>query len=133
MAPYEADWMVASREEFAGETYWRVWIKCKIQDGTCGEPLESPIWDFKSRFSGQPLAYENGGQIVAAPTGYWVDFTELALRFGWERLPSLNNWRSYFPGIQFNTFVLRQGLTWQQALLDIYPPEQVDLIVEKSQ
>lgn len=133
LAPYEAEWMVVSREEFAGETYWRVWIKCRIQDGTCGEPLEIPIWDFNSRYSGEPLAYENGGEVFAAPSGYWVDFTELALRYGWERLPSLNNWKSYYPGIQFNTYVLRQGLSWQEALLDIYPVDQVELIIEKSQ
>ena len=125
--------MVVSREEFAGDLYWRVWIKCKIQDGTCGEPLNSPVWDFKSRSSGKLLAYENGGEVVSAPSGYWVDFTELASRLGWERLPSLNNWRSYFPGILFNTFILRQGLSWQEALLDLYPQEQVNLIIRNSQ
>ena len=133
MAPYEADWMVVTREEFLGETYWRIWLKCKAQDGTCGEPIKTSIWDFNTRYSGDPLAYENGGEVTAAPDGFWVDFTNLALRFGWERLPSLNNWRSYFPGIQFNTFVLRQGLTWEQALQDIYPADQVQLIIEKSQ
>ncbi len=133
MAPYEAEWMVVTREEFVGETYWRVWLKCKVQDGTCGEPIQSSVWNFDARFSGDPLAYENGGEVAAPPAGYWMDFTDLALRFGWERLPSLNNWRSYFPGIQFNTFVLRQGLTWKQALLEVYSSDQVQLIIEKSQ
>ena len=133
MAPYEAQWMVATREDFAGEVYWRIWIKCKLQDGSCGKPLETPVWDFNSRFSGEPMAYENGGEFVQAPAGYWIDFTELALRFGWERLPSQNNWRSYFPGILFNTFVMREGYSWQQALLDIYPVDQAALIIEKSQ
>lgn len=133
MAPYEAQWMVATREDFAGEVYWRIWIKCKLQDGSCGEPLETPIWDFNSRFSGEPEAYENGGEFVQAPAGYWIDFTELAFRFGWERLPSQNNWRSYFPGILFNTFVMREGFSWQQALLEVYPVDQAALIIEKSQ
>lgn len=133
IAPYEADWMIVTRENIAGETCWRVWIKCKYQDGSCGEPLNTPIWDFSSRYSGETLPYENGGEEIPAPSGYWVDFTELALRFGWERLPSLSTWRSYFPGIMFNTYALKQGLTWQEALLDIYPPEQAELIIEKNQ
>lgn len=133
LAPYEADWMVVTREEFAGELFWRVWLKCKVQDGTCGQPLTATIWDFNSRFSGDIVAYENGGRVLPAPSGYWVDFTELATRCGWERIPSQNNWRSYFPGIQFNVFIFRQNLSWTQALLEIYPPDQVAIILGSDQ
>lgn len=133
LAPYEAGWMVVSREEFAGDLYWRVWIKCKVQDGSCGKPLIDSVWDFKSRSSGDSQAYENGGKLISAPVGYWIDFTELALRYGWERLPAQNNWKSYFQGIQMNVFVNRQGLTWKQALEEIYPQEQVELIIGKNQ
>jgi TolB protein len=129
LAPYEAGWMVISKDEFAGNIYWRVWIKCKVQDGTCGEPLISPIWDLNSCSSGEALAYENGGESKLAPPGYWVDFTDLANSFGWQRFPALNNWRSYFQGTQFNVFALEQNLTWQQALLQVYPQEQVDLLI----
>lgn len=128
LAPYEAGWMVASREEFAGNLYWRIWVRCKNQDGTCGEPMRTPVWDFNSRSSGEAMAYENGGASKLPPAGYWVDFTELASRFGWQRLPALNNWRSYFQGAQFNIFALQQNLTWMQAMLEIYPSEQVDLL-----
>ncbi|MRS02820.1 hypothetical protein EG832_06290 [bacterium] len=128
LAPYEAGWMVVGREEFAGNLYWRVWVRCKNQDGTCGEPLKTPIWDFQSRSSGEALAYENGGEFKLPPAGYWIDFTDLANRFGWQRLPALNNWRSYFQGTQFNVFALQQNLTWRQAMLEIYPPEQVELL-----
>jgi TolB protein len=128
LAPYEAGWMVVSRETFAGNIFWRVWVKCKLQDGSCGEPLQTPIWDFRSRTSGEALAYENGGEFKPPPAGYWFDFTDLASRFGWQRLPALNNWKSYFQGTQFNIFALKQDLTWQQAMLEIYPPEQVDLL-----
>jgi TolB protein len=129
LAPYEAGWMVVSREEFAGEIFWRVWVKCKEQDGTCGEPLITPIWDFSSRSSGEAMSYENGGESKLPPAGYWVDFTDLANRFGWQRMPALNNWRSYIQGTQFNVFVLQQNLTWQQAMLEIYPPEQIELLI----
>lgn len=133
LAPYEADYLVASREDFAGEVYWRLWVKCKQQDGTCGQPITTPVWDFNSRFTGEIAAYENGGKTTPAPDGFWVDFTELALRFGWERLPALHQWRNYFPAAQFNTFVFKQGLSWQEALLEIYSIEAVELLLEKYQ
>jgi TolB protein len=132
LAPYEAGWMVVNREEFAGNIYWRVWVKCKIQDGSCGEPLQDPVWDFQSRSSGNALAYENGGEYKPMPTGYWFDFSEMARRFGWQRLPAVNNWRSYFQGTQFNVFVFQNDLTWHKAMLEIYPSEQVDLLTGVS-
>ncbi len=133
LAPYEADYLVASREDFAGETYWRLWVKCKTQDGSCGKPLSLPVWDFNSRFTGEIAAYENGGKNIPPPDGFWVDFTDLASRFGWERLPALHQWRTYFPATQFNTLVYRQGLSWRQALLEIYSLDAVQLLVEKYQ
>jgi len=57
------------------------------------------------------------------PAGYWVDLTELAANFGWERLPARTNWRNFFPGVRFNQFVIRDGLDWNQAMAQIYPPE----------
>ncbi len=121
--PLDANWMVVSREDYDGETYWRVWLKCVKQDGSCGVPIQSPIWDFSSRFSGDTTAYENGGKLTNPPDGYWFDFTEFAHRFGWERLPAQNNWRYYLNGALFNVYVFRQGESWQQAMLEIYPPE----------
>ncbi|KAF0112088.1 MAG: hypothetical protein FD147_355 [Chloroflexi bacterium] len=132
LAPFEAGWMSISREEFFGETFWRVWVKCQKQDGTCGVPLTNPAWDFNSRYSGDLIAFEEGGKTASIPAGYWIDFTELAYRFGWERLSSQSNWRSYFPGILFNTFVFRQGLSWDEALGELYPSEAVDLLIENQ-
>jgi TolB protein len=36
----------------------------------------------------------------------------MAARYGWERLPARSNWRTFFPGIRFNQFVIRGGLDW---------------------
>jgi TolB protein len=57
------------------------------------------------------------------PPGYWVDLTELARRYGWERLPAQDNWQTYFKGTLFNEFALPNGLDWERAMLEIYPPE----------
>lgn len=123
-----ADWLTVTREDFSGETYWRVWVKCIDQTGGCGTPILSSTWDFSSRNSGDLQAYEDGGKLSANPNGYWLDFTEFASRYGWERLPAQNNWINYFPGTLFNQFVFRQGLTWQQAMLQLYPTDAIDLI-----
>ena len=52
-----------------------------------------------------------------------MTLTELASRFGWERLPSWINWRTFFPAIRFNQFVMTGGLDWYRAMAEIYPPE----------
>jgi TolB protein len=123
-----AGWMVVTREDFNGKTYWRIWVKCLDQEGSCGKPILSHTWDFSTRSSGDLSAYENGGSLSGIPDGYWVDFTEFANHYGWERLPAQEDWRYYFPGTLFNQFVFRQGLTWHQAMLQLYPEEAVDLL-----
>ena len=59
----------------------------------------------------------------SVPPGYWVNLTELAAAYGWERLPALSNWRTYFKGTRFNEFAFTSGLDWERAMLEVYPPE----------
>lgn len=119
-----AGWMVVVREDFNSQTYWRVYLRARFQDGSAGMPLKAAPWDFNARFQGDPLAYEQGGRLVdAVPAGYWLDFTRLALAYGWERVPALTSWRSAYAAARFNEFVLRDGLDWSAAMLEIYPPE----------
>ena len=124
-APLDAGWMAVSREDYNGQTYWRVWIKCLTQDGSCGKPMQTSIWDFSARFDSDPVAYENGGKLSTIPSGYWIDFTEFAARYGWERLPSQADWRYYYPGTLFNQFAYTQGLNWTEAMLELYPPDAI--------
>jgi len=123
--PMDAGWMAVSREDFNGLTYWRMWLKCIKQDGSCGKPMETAVWDFSSRFDSDPEAYENGGKVAAIPAGYWVDFTEFANRYGWDRSPSQADWRYYYPGILFNQLIYAQGLTWTDAMLELYPSDAI--------
>jgi TolB protein len=121
--PLAANWMVIVREDFNGQTYWRIFLKARQQDGSQGLPLNVMIWDFDTRYSGDPVAYDNGGSLEAPPSGYWVDFTDLALRYGWKRIPSLSNWRTYYAGLLYNQYVCSDTMNWQAAMNQIYPPE----------
>jgi len=120
----EAGWIIIVKEEIGQQTYWRVFLRTRAQDGSQGEPLHQAPWDINSRLSGTPVAYDQGGQrYTNIPEGFWLDFTFLASEFGWNRLPSLSNWSSYFNGSRFGEFVNTSGLDWQTAMLQIYPPE----------
>jgi TolB protein len=121
--PLNAGWIAVVREEFEGQVYWRVYLKARYQDGSQGRPLEHIPWDMTSRYEGDPEAYDKGGRLADPLAGYWIDFTELAARYGWERLPAQSNWRTFFPAARFNQFVLTGGLDWARAMAEIYPPE----------
>jgi TolB protein len=120
----ELDWMLVTREDYGDQTYWRVFIKTRYQDGSQGLPLTAFPWDFAARLTGDTTAYEQGGeQLNVIPAGYWLDFTALAHNYGWERFPALSNWQSYFQGTRFNVFAITSGLTWEDAMLQLWPPE----------
>lgn len=118
-----AGWMVALREDIGAQTYWRVYIRCSVQDGSMGEPIHNAPWNLYARYDLEPRTYEQGGEYAPVPSGYWVDVTSLASAYGWERLPSLPNWRTYYKGARFTTFALTSGLTWFAAMQELYPPE----------
>jgi TolB protein len=122
----QAGWVEVAPEVIAGETYWRIFVRTLAQDGRRGRPLPVGTWDFSARYAGDPSIYDAGGAPKAAvPEGYYVDFTELALDYGFERVPAMSNWRSFYPGARFNEFVRRDGLSWRQAILELYPAEAV--------
>lgn len=125
-AARQAGWVEVVREDFGGETYWRVYVRAVRQDGSLGEPLRARPWDFEARYLGTPAVYDSGGALKASiPTGYYVDFTELAEDEGFHRLPAMANWRTYFPGARFNEFAHTDGMTWDEAMLLVYPPEAI--------
>ncbi|WP_075062507.1 TolB family protein [Ornatilinea apprima] len=121
--PLQAGWMAITREDYNGQVYWRVYIRARYQDGSQGIPLHATTWDLNQRYAGNPTAYEEGGASVPAPQGYWVDFTDMAARFGWQRLPALQNWRSFYAAARFNQFILTDQIDWQTAMNELYPPE----------
>lgn len=118
-----AGWMVAVRQDYGTQTYWRLYVRTLRQDGAQGEPLHEPPWDLSARYELDPFAYEQGGKYSPVSAGYWLDFTALARQYGWERLPSLPNWRTYYSGARFTEFALTGGLDWYSAMLEIYPSD----------
>ncbi len=120
--PIHAGWMAVVREDYGPETYWRIYLRARFQDGSQGTPLHNLPWDFNARFQAEPRPYEQGGQPAAdVPSGYWVDLTRIAALYGWQRLPAFSNWRSVYSAARFNEFVITGGLDWQSAMLEIYP------------
>lgn len=118
-----AGWMATLREDSGSQTYWRVYIRCAVQDGSLGEPIHNAPWNLNARYDLDPRTYEQGGDYASVPAGYWVDVTSLAQAYGWERLPSLPTWRTYYKGARFTTFAMTGGLTWYQAMRELYPVE----------
>ncbi len=124
--PINAGWMAVVRQDFGQETHWRIYLRARFQDGTQGRPLHNLPWDFDARYRAEPGPYEQGGEISSsALPGYWVDMTELAMAFGWQRLPALARWRSVYSDARFNQFVRTDGLDWETAMLELYPQDVV--------
>ena len=118
-----AGWMVAVREDFGAQTYWRLYLRSQLQDGSLGEPLRDTPWDLSARYNLDPKVYEQGGKYSEVPPGYWVDVTALAIQYDWERVPALPNWRTFYRGARFTEFALTGGLDWYSAMLELYPPD----------
>jgi TolB protein len=122
--PMNAGWVIAVPEIYGNQTYWRVYIKARFQNGSQGKPLLAIPWVFNARYAGDPLLYEQGGEMgLGIPAGYWVDFTVIAQALGWQRLPALPTWQSAFFAARFNEFVIPGNKTWHQAMFELYPAE----------
>jgi TolB protein len=125
-SPINAGWLVVVREDFGAQTYWRIYMRARYQDGSAGIPLHARPWDLVARYDGDPVVYEQGGKLLeAVPDGYWIDLTQRALAFSFERQSALATWRAAYPAARFNEFALTDGLDWQTAMLELYPPEAI--------
>ncbi len=122
--PIKAGWMAVFREDFGLQTFWRIYLRTRFQDGSQGRPLHDLPWDFNARYSGRPAPYDQGGELsTLVPRGYWLDMTSLVSMYGWQRLSALSNWRAAYSATRFNEFVKTDGLDWVSAMLEIYPNE----------
>lgn len=118
----QAGWVELVKEDVLGETYWRVFVRTRYQDGTLGEPLRDYPWDFSGRLAGDPDAYDRGGSYkLEIPSGFYIDFTDLAADFGFMRQPALSSWRTYYPGARYSEFAFTDELSWEEAMLELYP------------
>jgi TolB protein len=114
------------REDIGVHTYWRVYARAAIQDGRLGEPLRALPWDFSARRGGDVEAYDEGGRLRSGvPAGYYVDLTQIFADYGWTRLPADRSWRYNFGGVLFWEFVNHGGMTWEEAMLEIYSTDEL--------
>jgi hypothetical protein len=116
------------REDIGVDTYWRIFVRVSedAQSGQLGEPLRAMPWDFASRTQGDVEAYDQGGRLrVSMPGGYYVDFTALAESYGWSRVPAGRDWRANSNSINFWLFRKADGLSWYEAMREIYTEAQL--------
>lgn len=117
------------REDRDLNTYWRVYLRVddNAQSGQLGEPLRRIPWDINSRFEGDVAAYEAGGRLRSTvPQGYYIDLTEIAEDYGWLPLPAGSDWRLNFNAMNYWAFHKPSGLTWVEAMLEIWTRDQVN-------
>lgn len=114
------------REDIGVNTYWRVYVRVAEQNGQLGEPLRQMPWDFASRSQGDIEAYNQGGRLrTEMPDGYYIDLTQLAADYGWQRMPAGSDWRANFNSTNFWMFRKTDGLNWYAAMREIYTEAQL--------
>ena len=131
-APDGPNRLLVMREDLGPQTYWRLYLYCQDQDGTMGEPLTVAPWVFWFNLDRdkEPEAYRAGGKPGSVPEGYYVDVTRLAKRYGWRRIAAYEeadfDWRWDSLGREFWHYQRTDGLTWWQAMGQIYPAETLE-------
>jgi TolB protein len=131
--PRLADWLVLVRNDYGTRTYWTVYLRANDQQGNQGRPLQHLIWDLDARYSGSNAAYENGGAYSPAiPPGYWVNFSALAEAYGWRHFPAERYWQYPYAASRYGYFAFSAGLSLEQALLELYIPQQLEGFKESA-
>ncbi len=121
------------REDQLGGTYFRVYLKASAQDGTLGEPLKDAPWDLSYR-ARWVIGRGEGGTTKPVPYGFWVDFTELARQYGWERISAHDSdefdWKTNKIGAEYWHYQQQHGLNWYQAMREVYSEAELKSLVE---
>jgi len=116
------------REDIGEEPYWRLFLRCARQDGSQGAPLKVNPWDLSYRARWIETRGQ-GGMLKPIPYGYYVDFTDLARAYGWRRISSYAeedfDWRSNFLALEYWHYQKTDGLTWYQAMREVYSEEEL--------
>jgi TolB protein len=120
-------WLEVVLERGGGETYWRLYLKCRAQDGSQGMPLKVRPWDATAaaRRNGR------GGQRKPMPNGYYVDLTDLMAQYGWLRIASHDkpdfHWHSSFMAMEYWHFQKTEDLPWYDAMLELFPADLMEV------
>jgi TolB protein len=132
-APGGRQSLYIARQDVGEHTYFRIYLRAAKQDGSQGMPLRESIWQTDGRLA-RPDWTKAGGRPLPPPNGYFVDFTDLAEREGWMRIPALTppdgDWRRTYLDLEFWHYERRDGLRWYQAMQRLY--DATDLEVRYS-
>jgi hypothetical protein len=93
--------IVLVNEPSGGKMYWRTYLKCVPQDGSKG--VKKTLKDKRG----------------STYTGYVVDFTALAHKYGFERIPARSSWKHDYNSQEFWHYQRMEGLTWEEAMKEI--------------
>ena len=116
------------REDIAGDTYWRVYIRCLNQDGSQGQPMTINPWDHT--YEGREVRGKGeGGAPEPLPRAYYIDFTKLAQIYGWQRISAHDSsdfhWHDSFKAMEYWHFQRTENLNWYQAMQQIWDSESI--------
>ncbi len=121
------------REDQQGETYWRMLLRTSAQDGSMGEPVKEAPWDLSYR-ARWVIAPGDGGVKKPVPYGFYVDFTEVAREYGWDRISSHDeadfDWKTNKIGAEYWHYQRRDGLSWYQAMREVYAESDLNSFAE---
>ena len=127
------DQMLRSREDLGDNVYWRMFLRTAKQDGTQGEPLKENPWLYWWHIvpDAEPEAHEAGGKRQPIPAGYYADITATGKRHGWERIAAYAieddyHWHVDSNGTEYWHYERTDGLTWWEAMGQLYPPEMME-------
>lgn len=132
------------RENYSGNTYWRILLRCADQSGRCGRPVIDNMWNYSTE-ARTKIAPEQGGveRADAYLSGYYVDFTALAREYGWERISSYDDkdygWTWHFLAFEYWHYQKRfadpaarfqsasHATNWYESMAEVYPAETLSL------
>jgi TolB protein len=121
--------MEIARDDMGGETYWRVFLRCVDQSGSCGRPITVNTWDYSYRARAE-IAPDQGGIEKPVLHGYYLDFTALAREYGWTRISSWNDedfsWTWHFKAFEYWHFQKTDGLPWYASMQEVYAQAKLD-------
>ncbi len=130
--PYHSGhrWMEIVRDEWNNDIYWRIWLRCPVQDGSCGEPFIETPWEYSP--AARELDPEQGGVRALFQAGYYVDFTRLAADEGWTRISSYEvpdfDWRESLAAMEYWHYQHNDGLLWYDAMRELFTDEDLQAL-----
>lgn len=121
------------REDLLGETFWRMYLRAASQDGTMGEPLKEAPWDLSYR-ARWVVSKGDGGVHKPVPSGFYLDFTELARVYGWTRISSHDeedfDWKSNKLATEYWHIQRTDGMNWYQSMSEVFSEAELKSLTD---